>query len=100
MTWAFLTTPIARAIAKIGGVILAVLTFGAYQRHRGAQAARDKQAAADAKADQEAHERINNADTGADLDDDARAERLREFAAKHGNRPSKAGGGKVRRVPR
>ena len=48
----------------------------------------------DAKKDQQiqeyerdltAHERMNHADTGADLDDDARRERLRDFAKQHGH---------------
>lgn len=91
MIWTLLTgNPIARALAKIGAAILAVLTFGAYQRHKGAQAARDRQAAADAKAEQQAHERMNNADLGTDATDDERIERLRGFAARIGNGSSKA----------
>lgn len=51
MIWTILTAnPIARALAKIGGLILLVVTFGAWQRRQGAQAARAKQAEAALKA--------------------------------------------------
>lgn len=50
MIWTLLTgNPIARALAKIAGLALAVLTFGAWQRRQGAQAAKEKQAEAVAK---------------------------------------------------
>ncbi len=94
MIWAILTgNPIARAIAKVLGLVLAVLTFGAWQRRQGAVMARQRQAEAQAKADQQSHERMNHAETGANMSDDDRAKWLRDFAAKHGNRPPKAGGG-------
>lgn len=88
----FTTSAIGRTLAKIGALVLAVLTFGAWNRRHGAKAQKAKQDAADAKAEREAHERINRADTGAGLDDDQRIDRLREFAAKHGNRPPKGTG--------
>lgn len=94
MIWAFLTgNPIARAIAKVLAVALAVLTFGAWQRRQGASGAKADRAAKDAKADQQAHERMNHAETGSGMSDDQRAKWLREFAVKHGTRPPKAGGG-------
>ena len=41
--WTLLTgNPIARLLAKIAGIALAVLTFGAWQRRRGAQAEKAK----------------------------------------------------------
>ena len=95
MTWIiafFTTTAIGRMLAKIGLLLLGLVTFGAYQRRQGVKAAQAKRAAADAKADQQAHERINHADTGTGATDGERIERLRDFAAKHGNRPPKAGG--------
>lgn len=76
--------PIARLIAKIGGLILIVGTFGAWQRRQGAQGQKAKQAEAQAKADRKAHERMNDADLGIGASDAERIERLREFAAKHG----------------
>jgi hypothetical protein len=69
---------------------LAVLTFGAVKRREGVQAERAREAVRDAQANDEAHERMNHADLGTGLDDDARRERLRDFAAKHGARPPKA----------
>jgi len=35
--------PLARFVAKMAGIALAVLTFGAWQRRQGAQAAKAKQ---------------------------------------------------------
>jgi hypothetical protein len=83
---------IARAIGGALVALLALLGWGAAQKRKGAVAARNERAAADAKADAQAHERINHADTGTSLDDDARRQRLREFAAKHGAGSNKAGG--------
>lgn len=76
--------PLARFVAKLAGIALAVLTFGAWNRRQGAQAAKAKQAAAQAKADRQAHERMNDADLGIGASDAERIERLRDFAAKHG----------------
>ena len=59
---------------------------------KGRSDANTKRKADELKQEVKAHERINEADTGAGLDDDQRRERLRQFAAKHGNRPPKAGG--------
>jgi hypothetical protein len=87
MTWiiAFFTnTAIGRTLAKIGAAVLLILSFGAYRHRQGVN---------DAKADQQAHERINHADTGIGATDGERIERLRDFAAKHGNGSPKAGGG-------
>ena len=92
MIAAFLATRLGRIVAQIGAVVLAVLTFGAWQRRQGVKAERAKQATAQAKADQQAHERMNHADTGAGATDDERIERLRDFAARHGNGSAKAGG--------
>ena len=59
---------------------------------KGRSDAKAKRAVKDLKQEVQTHDRINHADTGAGLSDDARADRLREFAARHGNRPPKAGG--------
>lgn len=69
--------------------ILGALFLG---RRQGRVNERDRQAAKDAKADLQAHERINNAETGSGMSDVERVDRLRDFAAKHGVRPPKAGG--------
>jgi hypothetical protein len=56
----------------------------------------DAKAKADSKAmkeDIKAHERINEADLGVGATDSERIERLREFAAKHGNGQAKGKGG-------
>jgi hypothetical protein len=45
----FKASPVARWLAKIGGLVLLVLTFGAYQRNKGAQGQKAKQAEAVAK---------------------------------------------------
>jgi hypothetical protein len=78
----------------VGGLwkpILAVLgALVLYVKGRADAAAKAQSKAM--KEDLKAHERINQADTGAGLDDDQRTERLRGFAAKHGSRPPKAGG--------
>ena len=57
VAWAiFKASPIARWLAKIGGLVLLVLTFGAYQRRQGAQIATASRDAADAKETTKAHE--------------------------------------------
>ena len=49
--WAILTgNPIARAVAKVLALVLAVLTFGAWQRRQGARAQKGQQAEATLKA--------------------------------------------------
>jgi flagellar biosynthesis/type III secretory pathway M-ring protein FliF/YscJ len=87
-----LQSRLARWIGAAVMGALAVLSFGALKRREGVQAERAKQAQRDAVADQEAHERMNDADLGLDATDDERRQRLRDFAAKHGNRPPKARG--------
>jgi hypothetical protein len=93
MIWAFLTqSRLARWIGAAVMGALAVLSFGYIKKREGVQAERAREAQRDAQANEEAHDRINQADTGAGLSDDARRDRLRDFAAKHGARPPKAGG--------
>lgn len=75
----------------IAGAVAALALF-LTGRATGRAKARQRQAEADAKADQQSHERMNHAETGDAMSDDDRAEWLRDFAAKHGNRPPKAGG--------
>ena len=76
--WRLLTgNPIARLLAKIGGLVLLVVTFGAWQRREGAQGQKAKTDAAQAKATIQAHEVRNEVE-----DDIARGgsakQRLRE----------------------
>ena len=66
--------------------------YGKVKQRQGMAEEREKQTAKDAESKEEAHERITKADTGAGLPDDSRRDRLRDFAAKHGTRPPKAGG--------
>ena len=69
-------------VAAAGAALLGVLA--AYVKGR-----RDAKAKAENKAmkeDLEAHERINEADLGIGASDAERVERLRDFAAKHGDR--------------
>ena len=82
----------------LGGLwrpLLAVLgAAGLYAKGRA-----DAKAKAENKAmkeDIKAHERINQADLGIGASDAERIERLRDFAAKHGNRPPKRSGGDLR----
>ena len=61
--WALLTNnPVARLIGKIVGLALLILSFGAWQRRQGAQGAKAKQAAKDAKAYRDTTERMQDAD--------------------------------------
>lgn len=79
MIWSILTgNPIARALAKIGGLILLVVTFGAWQRRQGAQGQKARQATRDAKAYRDTTERIQDADAA--MGDDPAA--LREWLRK------------------
>ena len=96
MIWLILN-PIARGLAKLAALVLAVVTFGAWSRFKGAAAERDRQAEERAKADQHAHERMNHADLGLDASDDDRRQRLRDFAAKHGTGQDKGTGSGLRR---
>ena len=67
--WSLLTNnPIARLIGKIVGLALLVLSFGAWQRRQGAQGAKAKQAAKDAKAYRDTTERMQDADAAMDND--------------------------------
>lgn len=55
--WAILTgNPIARALAKVLALVLAVLTFGAWQRRQGQKALKGRQAEATLKAVQKGAE--------------------------------------------
>jgi len=81
----------ARMKIWLAAIIAAFAAFlAAYGKGRAD--AKAKRAADELKQEVQAHDRINQADTGAGLADDDRIDRLREFAAKHGNRPPKAGG--------
>jgi len=96
MIWGFvqfvLNSRLARLIGTALAAVAAVLTFGAWKKREGVQTERAREAQRDAEAERATHERINEADTGAGLSDDERVSRLRDFAAKHGTRPPKAGG--------
>lgn len=71
--WSLITgNPIARLLAKIAGIALAVLTFGAWQRRQGAQGAKAKQAAAQAKAHQKTIEEVLRETPSDDPADDIR----------------------------
>jgi hypothetical protein len=83
---------LARLIGTATAAVAAVLTFGQFKKREGVTQERAREAQEKAQANEEAHERITNADTGAGLSDDERVSRLRDFAAKHGNRPPQAGG--------
>jgi len=64
--WAILTgNPIARALAKVLALVLAVMTFGAWQRRQGAAKARQRQAEATVKGIQRGAE--GAADAAADI---------------------------------
>ncbi len=82
MIWALLTgNPIARLLAKIAGIALAVLTFGAWQRRQGAQGQKAKQAEAQAKAHQKTIEEVLRETPSDDPVDDIRG-RMRKRARK------------------
>ncbi len=53
---------------------------------KGRADAKAKRAVQDLKQEIKAHDRINEADTGAGLSDSERIDRLREFADRHGKR--------------
>lgn len=79
VVWSFITgSRIARAVAKIGGLILLVLTFGAYKQRQGAQSQKAKQAVKDAKSYRDTTERMQDADAA--MGDDPAA--LREWLRK------------------
>jgi len=82
MIWAILTgNPIARALAKVLGLVLAVLTFGAWQRRQGAAKARQRQAEARAEEFKETTKDVANETISDDPVDDIR-DRLRERGRK------------------
>ncbi len=82
MIWAILTgNPIARALAKVLGLVLAVLTFGAWQRRQGAAKARHRQAEARAEEFKETTKDVANETISDDPVDDIR-DRLRERGRK------------------
>lgn len=79
--WAMVPGPIRRALAwAVGGIALLWAAWGAGKRD-----AQQEAALSDAKDDARAHERMNDADLGIGASDAERIDRLREFAAKHGN---------------
>ena len=69
-------------LAAAGAALLGAL--GLY--FKGRSDAKAKADLRDLKEDMKANERINEADLGIGASDAERVERLREFAAKHGNR--------------
>ena len=79
---------IAGALALVGGWFVA--------KRQGAQGQKARQAEAQAKADRQSHERMNDADLGIGATDGERIDRLRDFAAKHGSGPTKGAGGGLR----
>lgn len=81
MTWLFgaLKTRLGQAVSAV----LAVLAALGLAWARGRSAARKKAKTEALEDEVEAHDRINHADTGADLGDDERLERLRRLG--HGD---------------
>ena len=57
MIW-LIANPIARALAKLAALVLAVLTFGAWNRNKGKRAERDRQAEERAAARAQTVERV------------------------------------------
>jgi hypothetical protein len=76
MIWALIPASIRRALAWLAAGLVAIGGAWLAGRRNGAVRA-DLQAA---RANDKAHERMNNAEMGADLDDDSRRKRLRELA--------------------
>ena len=61
--WSMITgNPIARLLAKIAGIALAIVTFGAWQRRQGAQGQKAKREIQDLKGFKKTTERIQDAD--------------------------------------
>ena len=73
--------PLARFVAKLAGVALAVLTFGAWKQRQGAQGQKAKQAEAQAKAHQKTIEEVLR-ETPSDDPADAIRDRMRKRARK------------------
>jgi hypothetical protein len=90
MTRFFITLPARLKLwaAAIGAAMAAMLAIYA----KGRASANAKRDARDAKANEQSHERMNDADLGIGATDDERIGRLRDFAAKHGNQPAKGSG--------
>ena len=61
--WSMITgNPIARLLAKVVGIALAIVTFGAWQRRQGAKGATAKRDIQDLKGFKKTTERIQDAD--------------------------------------
>lgn len=75
------------AAAVVAAALGALAVYG-----KGRSDARHRAEVRQLREDSAAHERINHADLGTDASDDERRDRLREFAARHGNRPAKGKG--------
>lgn len=73
----FLWPYLAGAAAIVGSLLIAFI--------KGGERARRQRDLRDAKANEAAHERANNANLGESLTDDERAERLRQLGTKLGN---------------
>lgn len=77
----FTTTALGRALAQIGALVLAVVTFGMWNRRKGAQQAKADRAAADAKAKDKTINEVLNETVSHDPADAIR-KRLRDRAGK------------------
>ena len=61
--WSMITgNPIARLLAKVAGIALAIVTFGAWQRRQGAQGQKAKREIQDLKGFKKTTERMQDAD--------------------------------------
>ena len=61
--WSMITgNPIARLLAKVVGIALAIVTFGAWQRRQGAQGQKAKREIQDLKGFKKTTERMQDAD--------------------------------------
>jgi uncharacterized protein HemX len=81
MTWiiGLLTgNPIARLVAKLAGIALAIVSFGAWQRRQGAQGQKVKADLRDLKAHQKTTERMQDADAAMGDDPAVLRDRLRK----------------------
>ena len=80
MIW-LIANPIARALAKLAALVLAVLTFGAWSRNKGERAERDRQAEERAAARAQTVERVMDEKASDDPVADLR-QRMRDRARK------------------
>lgn len=78
MIW-LIANPITRALAKLAALVLAVVTFGAWSRFKGAAAERDRQAEERAAARAQTVERVNAEELSEDPADFVR-QRMRDRA--------------------